>query len=421
MRLVSDGTHTLDYIVGAYYQNQELYSAQDSYLMGFKQWWDAAYCGFFAPCEAAVLNNNDFLYRHWEHFTDAALYGDLTWHITSAFSATGGVRYFDDVDSTHVYQTTGLYSSIFATSDTTGREAESKALFKGNLSWKFNDDDLWYATVAQGYRRGGSNGTPTIGRFAESPAWLTYQPDTDIDYETGVKGIWQGITFNFDIFYVDWENPQINTATTNWGFFAVQNAPKATTEGVEFQINGNLTDNLRYGLGYTYTNAVLGADAYSADGAYEINSKGAQLPGAPRHTVDGSLDYGIPLPNSANLFLHLDGYYQSPTQDTLFSKTVFINSVVDSTVPYVPGPYNGQPKFYDPLSGFSIWNASVSYEMNDWSAILWVKNVLDARGVSGVYTQAYMGTEPAQNFDGNDSKALTTLPRTVGLTVSYKF
>src|SRR5665213_1273447 len=423
LRLVSDGTHTLDYIVGAYYQNQELYSAQDSYLMGFQQWWDAAYCGFFAPCEAAVLNNNDFLYRHYEHFTDAALYGDLTWHITSAFSATGGMRYFSDVDSTHVYQTTGLYSSIFATSDTIGREANSKALFKGNVSWKFSEDDLWYATVAQGYRRGGSNGTPTIGRFAESPAWLTYQPDTDIDYETGVKGIWQGITFNADIFYVDWQNPQINTATTNWGFFAVQNAQKATTEGAEFQVSGNLTDHLRYGLGYTYTNAVLGANAYSADGAYEINRKGAQLPGAPRNTVDGSLDYGIPLPNSANLYLHLDGYYQSPTQDTLFSKNVFLNTVTDPNPPGppVPGPFDGQPKFYDPLSGFSLWNASVSYEMNDWSAIFWVKNILDARGVTGVYTQAYMGTEPSENFGGNDSKALTTLPRTVGLTVSYKF
>jgi outer membrane receptor protein involved in Fe transport len=403
VRLVSDGTHTLDYIVGAYYQNQELYSAQDSYLMGFQQWWDAAYCGFFAPCEAAVLNNNDFLYRHWEHFTDAALYGDLTWHITSAFSATGGIRYFDDVDSTHVYQTTGLYSSIFATSDTVGREATSKALFKGNLSWKFDDEDLWYATVAQGYRRGGSNGTPTVGRFAESPAWESYQPDTDIDYETGVKGVWHGITYNADIFYVDWKNPQINTSTTNWGFFAVQNGTKATTEGVETQINGNITDNLRYGLGYTYTNAVLGADLYAADGTYLINTKGAQLPGAPRNTVDGSLDYGIPLANSANIFLHLDGYYQSPTQDTIFREGLFSN------------------KYYYPMDGFSIWNLSATYAMDSWSAILWTKNLFDARGITGVYTQAYMGTSPAQNFYGNDSKELTALSRTIGITVNYKF
>jgi iron complex outermembrane recepter protein len=414
LRLVSDGTHTLDYIVGAYYENQELYSAQDSFLQGFQQWWDAAYCGFFAPCEAAVLNNNDFLYRHYEHYTDAALYGDLTWHITNTFQATGGVRYFDDVDTTHVFQTTGLYASIFSESDTVGRETASKALFKGNLSWKFADDELWYATVAQGYRRGGSNGTPTIGRFAESPAWETYQPDTDIDYETGVKGVWSGITFNADIFYVDWSNPQINTATTNWGFFAVQNGKKAITEGLELQANGSLTDNLKYGVGYTYTDSHLGADLEAADGTYEINSKGAQLPGAPRHTLNGSLDYGIPLPNSANIFLHLDGYYQSSTQDTMFSKNIFLNTIV-------PGAYLNQPKFYDHMNGFSLWNLNATYAMDNWSVDLWVKNVLDARGVTGVYTQAYMGTSPSQNFEGNDSKALTTLPRTVGLTASLKF
>lgn len=413
LRLVSDETHRVDYIVGAYYENQELYSAQDSFLMGFQQWWDAAYCGFFAPCEAAVLNNNDFLYRHYEHYTDAAVYGDLTWHVTDSLEATGGIRYFSDVDSTHVYQTTGLYASIFSTSDTVGRETASKALFKGNVSWKFGDDVLWYATVAQGYRRGGSNGTPTIGRFAESAAWQTYQPDTDIDYETGVKGMWKGITFNADIFYVDWSDPQINTATTNWGFFAVQNGKRATTEGLELQANGTLWDNLRYGVGYTYTQAQLAADLEAADGTYEINTKGAELPGAPRHTLNGALDYGIPLPNSANIFLHVDGYYQSSTQDTIFSQYIFPNVVTPA--------YFGQPKYYDHLSGFQIWNLNATYAMNNWQAILWTKNVFDARGVTGVYTQAYMGTAPAQNFDGNDSKALTTLPRTVGLTLQYKF
>jgi hypothetical protein len=32
-----------------------------------------------------------------------------------------------------------------------------------------------------------------------------------------------------------------------------------------------------------------------------------------------------------------------------------------------------------------------------------------------------MGTSPAQNFYGNDSKELTALSRTIGLTVNYKF
>jgi outer membrane receptor protein involved in Fe transport len=413
MRLVSNGTHTIDYIVGGYYQNQFLYSSQDSHLVGFKDWWDDAFCGFFAPCEAAVIDDQDYLYRHHEHYTDAAIYGDLTWHVTNDFQVTGGMRYFSDVDRTDVFQTTGLYASIRDSSESLGRTTTNRPIFKLNTSWKFDDSNLLYATVSQGYRRGGSNGTPTTGNFAESPAWLSYKPDTDVNYEVGLKGIWSGITYNADVFYVDWKNPQIDTATTNWGFFAVQNGTKATTQGVEAQISGNLLDNLRYALGYTFTDSELGADLVAADGTYVINKKGAQLPGAPRNTLNGSLDYGIPLANSSSIFLHTDGYYQSGTQDTIFSRNISLNTVT-------PG-YLGDPKFYAPMSGFQLWNVSATYEMGDWAAILWMKNVFDARGITGIYTQAYMGTAPAQNFDGNASKALNTLPRTIGLTVNYKF
>lgn len=413
VRLVSQGNNTIDYTVGAYYQSQQLYSAQDSFLRGFKQWWDTAYCFGFGPCEAAVVNDNDYIYRHHEHYTDLAFYGDLTWHVTDAWQITGGVRYFSDVDRAHVYQQTALYAAAQDSSDSRGRSAKNKPIFKLNTSWKFDDDNLLYATVAQGYRRGGSNGTPTTGYFAESPAWLSYRPDTDVDYEVGLKGIWNGITYNADIFYVDWKNPQIDTATTYWGFFAVQNGKKARTQGFELQLAGNLTDNLRYGLGYTYTDAELAAPLVAADGTYVINKKGAQLPGAPKSTLNGSLDYGIPLDNAANIFLHVDGYYQSKTQDTIFADNISLNTV---TLAYL-----GQPKFYYPIKGFALFNASATYAMDNWSAILWVKNVFDGKGITGVYTEAYMGTSPAQNYYGNGSKALTALPRTVGLTVNYKF
>ena len=413
VRLVSEGDNKVDYTIGGYYQNQQLYSAQDSFLRGFKQWWDTAYCLGFGLCQAAVVDDNDYVYRHHERYTDLAFYGDLTWHVTPSWQITGGVRYFSDRDTTHVYQQTALYTAFRDSSDSRGKTSTNKPIFKLNTSWKIDEDSLLYATVAQGYRRGGSNGTPTTGFFAESPAWLSYRPDTDVDYEVGLKGVWHGITYNADVFYVDWKNPQIDTATTNWGFFAVQNGKKARTEGIELQFSGNLTDNLRYGLGYTYTSSELASDLVAADGAYLINKKGAQLPGAPRNTLNGSLDYGIPLENSANIFLHMDGYYQSKTQDTIFANNIFLNSVTPA--------YLGQPKFYYPIKGFSLFNASATYAMDNWSAILWVKNVFDGKGVTGVYTEAYMGTAPAQNYYGNASKALTALPRTIGLTVNYKF
>jgi outer membrane receptor protein involved in Fe transport len=73
------------------------------------------------------------------------------------------------------------------------------------------------------------------------------------------------------------------------------------------------------------------------------------------------------------------------------------------------------------MGGFWIWNANASYRMQSWDTTLWMKNIGNVAGITGAYTPAYMGGSPQQNFFGNSSKALTTLPRTIGLTVSYKF
>ena len=410
LRLVSTAGGAFDYVVGAYYQNQSQFASQDSYLRGFQQWWDAAFPAF----ASAVISDQDYLYRQHEHYREAALYGELTFHATDTLQFTGGARLFSDKDSVNVHQNTALYASFFDSSDSGGKSGVTRGIFKGNASWHFAPKNQLYGTIAQGYRRGGSNGIPTTGHFAEDPSWLSYSPDTDIDYEVGVKGRAHGISYNADVFYVDWNNPQINTATTNWGFFAVQNVKKATTKGIEMQIAGNLTERLSYAFGYTYTDARLGADAVSADGVYVINTKGARLPGAPAQQFNVSADYRIPFANSA-VTLHTDGYYQSSTEDTMFSSKTLLN-----TLPQ-PNPYSGEPKFYYPMPGFWIWNASVVYSQAPWNAILWVKNVGNSAGVSGVYTPAYMGTSPQQNYDGNASKALIALPRTVGLTVDYKF
>jgi outer membrane receptor protein involved in Fe transport len=411
LRLVSTAGTTLDWVVGAYYQNQSLSSTQDSYLRGFKQWWDAALPAY----ASAVISDQDYLYRQDEHFRDAALYGELTYHVTPNLQVTGGVRYFDDRSVVNVHQETGLYASFFDLSDSTGVFSESKAIFKGNMSWRFAPNNQLYATISQGYRRGGSNGTPTTGNFAESPDWTTYRADTDVDYEFGMKGgAAGGLTYNADVFFIDWKNPQINSATSNWGFFAVQNGTKAQSKGIELQLNGVLGTAFHYGLGYTYTDAHLTADAIAADGSYTINSRGAQLPGVPKNAFNLSGSY-VAHVAGGTLTFRADGYSQSETQDTLYSAAIFHNHAP------APNDYTGQPKYYYPMKGFWLWNASTTYATGTWDATLWIKNIANERGVTGVYTPAYMGTAPNQNYFGNGSKALITLPRTIGLTITYRF
>src|SRR3546814_8799365 len=111
------------------------------------------------------------------------------------------------------------------------------------------------------------NGTPTTGNFAEDPAWTTYKSDTVRNHELGIKGRAGRISYNANVFYVDWDDPQVNTSTTFWGFFAVQNANKASTRGVELELAGSAGEGFTYSLGYTYTDAQLEADAVAVDGA----------------------------------------------------------------------------------------------------------------------------------------------------------
>ena len=393
-RLVSKEGGPLDYVLGLYYQDQKRFATQDSYLRGFKRWWDAAYPG----AKGAVIGDSDFHYRQDEKPKETALYGELTWHATDTVQFTGGVRAFRDESKTRLEQITGLYSSIVDGSHSQADEDDSRALFKGNVSWSFAPDNQFYATVSEGYRRGGTNGIPTTGYFAESPKWQVYKADTVTNYEAGVKGRVGSFTYNADVFYVDWNDPQINSATTNWGFFAVQNAKSARSQGIELELSGRVGTGFQYSLGYTYTDARLTADAVSADGVSKYGYDGMRLPGAPQNRFNASGSYTWQL-GRGWLTLRGDAYYQSSAENAL----------------------SLSQKFRYTLDGFGMINLSATYGIDAWDATLWLKNVTNSDGITGVYTQKYMGTSPAQNYFGNGSKALTALPRTVGVTVSYHF
>lgn len=395
IRLVSKGGGALDYVVGGFFQNQHLQSSQDSYLRGFKRWFDAA----FPAAVGAVQSDQDFLYRRDEHFHDRALFGELTWHVTDRLAVTGGVRYFNNESRNATLIDVPVFTSLSSPTNARFTVKDDGTFFKGNLSYRIDPNNLAYVTVSQGYRRGGSNAVPTIGRYAEDPSWQSYKPDTLVNYEAGVKGRLGGLTYNLDAFYIDWKDIQLNTATPNWGFYVVQNGGKARSLGAEFQLEGR-SGPLRYGFGYTYTDAKLLRDFFSPDPSHVlIASNGNRLPGSARHTLTGNASYTLPLGGGTTLTFRGDGYYQSSTQ----------NAVSNST------------KYNVRLPGFSIWNAGATIAFGRVSLTAFVKNIFDADGVTGRYTEAYMGTAPAVGYYGNGSKDLISLPRTIGLSGEIRF
>jgi outer membrane receptor protein involved in Fe transport len=394
IRLVSQKGSSFDYIVGAYLQNQTLDASQMSYLVGLKSWAD------LAMPHSGVTSDNDFLFQRTQEFKERAFFGELTWHLAPTLRLTGGMRAFKTDFNNDSVLGSGVIAPANAPIRTINAQKDSGNLFKGNLSWDLAPQQMLYATVSQGYRRAGANAVPLTGTFAESPAWQTFNPDTNTNSEIGIKGVEGNFRYNLSLFDIRWKNIQIDTTTPVWGFYVAQNGGKASSKGLELELSGRLTTDLRFGLNYAFVNAKLSEDVLRADRPSVVSAvAGTVLPGTAKHTVSANLDHVTPLSNDWYWTNRISAYHQSATQ----------NSISQS------------PREKATWSGFSQFGISSTLAADKWSATFFVKNLTNSEGVTGGFLESAMGTAPAQNYYGNGSKVLISQPRTIGLSASYTF
>ena len=233
-RLVSNPRpgQKFDYVIGVFFEDEHRAGMSQNITPGFAEVYNSspgAVPGF-------VAGDQTFFYHRAEHFQEIAGFGELTWHVTDRLDLTGGVRFFHDNDSANALIGGGSLTrnNLFAGNDT--QLIQNKPLGKGNISYHLDQTDLVYATVAEGYRRGGSNAIPVTGPQREDPSYLNYGPDTTVDYEIGIKGDHFGINYSIDGYYIDWTNVQVNVATPTFGYYAVVNAKSAVSKGMEAEL-----------------------------------------------------------------------------------------------------------------------------------------------------------------------------------------
>ncbi len=396
LRLASKTGGAFDYVAGMFYEDQDLASVANNYVLGFKRWYQAR----FPTTAGAVTTDNDFNYSRQQNYTEKAVYGELTWHPSGAVKVTGGLRYYDYRFKNDSILGLPAYTGLFPSTTQNFNNSDSGVLGKLNASWEFAGKQLLYATVSQGYRRGGANAVPTTGPFAENPAYRFYDSDSIINYEIGVKGVAANFTYSAAVFFDDWKDVQINIGTPVGGFFAAQNGGKAKTQGLEAEIDANPTDSLHLSIAYTYVKAELRNNVARLDNPTRLLAlSGAPLPGTAQNTLSASAGYTNQLSNGMRWVTRVNGYYQSSTQ----------NSVELS------------PRFNTRIDGFQIWGLSTSLGTDKWTATLYAKNLFAERGVTGAFTEVYAGTLPSVGFNGNNSRQFLSLPRTLGLTIDYRF
>jgi outer membrane receptor protein involved in Fe transport len=403
----SDGS-AIDWIAGAYYMDMDREVNNFSYLLGLDEYSQAC-AALGATCLAdgqwwvgLPLQEIDFWYIRQEEFTDLALYGEITWHASDSWHFTVGARWFDNELKNNTAIDFPLVEGTTVPFVPYPSQQEDDVQFKLNVAWDVNENTMAYGTISEGFRRGGSNAIPDTGFFAETnpTSVQSYKADTVTNYEIGVKGSTARMRYSADVYYVDWQDPQLNTATADWAFFMAQNGESAATSGLELEAQFLLTDNLDLQFGYGYVKAELTADLIQPQYGSLIATDGHRLPGTSEHTASGALTHNALFNNGWELTSRLSGYYQSDS----------INSVADNTL-------------QDTFDSFSIWNVSATLGNQNWAATLYVKNLGDEQGITGNYPATYMSTDTGifENYYGNNQRQYLATPRTIGVVLRYDF
>ncbi|HEY0104697.1 MAG TPA: TonB-dependent receptor, partial [Rhizomicrobium sp.] len=223
VRLVSNWDEPIDYVVGGYYADQSQRRTNFDLVPGLSAFDTTVLPGIGGPFGHNNATMPDVIYtlNQRTQFSDRALFGELTWHVTPALQVTGGARTFWQTVGTQFAQTLPYCGKPCSTNPADplgGASADSSTstqgtIYKANASYKLGEDLMAYATYAEGFRHGGANGISLVGIYASLPSYLTYKPDTSANYEAGLKGTVFGQTFTAAAFLIHWDNFQFDGST----------------------------------------------------------------------------------------------------------------------------------------------------------------------------------------------------------------
>ncbi len=246
---------------------------------------------------------------------ELAGYIEGVFKVTSKLSLIGGVRVFEIKTSTDPELRDGIAlggPSVRPAAST----KESGYTPKVSVQYKASDNAQVYASASQGFRAGGVNGPipstfgcdeqlAAIGRSRDDVS--DYESDTVWSYEIGAKGSLPGggLTASVAGYRIDWSDIQQNV-TLACGFGFRTNAGKARAEGFEVEITARPMPGLSLGGGIGYTDATFRETI-----AGTKFQPGDRVPGIPKYTLNGFIDYVTPVAGEVEGFFHGDVKYVS--------------------------------------------------------------------------------------------------------------
>lgn len=397
IRLASNSEGDLEWILGAYYTNENIWSLSQEFTPGYPE-----FIGLNRP------DDLEYYEEQWEDNEETAFFGELTYHITDAWQITAGARKFDLQQDTKTCLAFPIYDNVAGTdipvSCSVGGGENKDSFFKLNTSYDIDEDKMVYFTWAEGFRRGGANGVPVGGQVDIPSSFLSYAPDTVTNWEIGAKTAWldNRVRVNGSLFYIEWEGVQLGTTTPVGSIPVTVNGDDARSQGVELEVQAMATENLALTFSAAYTDAELAEDTVSTP---EVDGhKGDDLPGVPRTTFFLGMDYTWGLENGYDLIAHADASYKGSIESRLNS---------NQTNQLDPSLGDSVNQDNESLDSYTLANMSLTLQADQWNTRLFIDNVLDE--------YAYTGVRGARKYGDQGAFYYLTRPRTVGVAFSYDF
>ncbi|MBT2186059.1 TonB-dependent receptor domain-containing protein [Sphingobium nicotianae] len=285
-------------------------------------------------------NDIAFIRSRNSRFTDKAVFTEITYKVTPAWQVTGGIRFFQQRYNAVSDTALPFYDNFERNIDS---QKANDRVVKLNTSYDFSRDLKFYATYAEGFRRGGSTGVTLIGNFASLPQFGVYRPDIAKNYEAGFKGALfdRRVNFTLAAYWINLKDFQF-LARSPSGSSIVLNGDEARSRGIEFDSQIRVTRKFDVSIAYNYTDAMVSKQVVYVDlepGGLISGRKrtttfpaGARLPGTPKHIITVGADYAVDLPNSATLRLHGDAVYKTSAPSTLLSSGIGTTEIPSSFI-----------------------------------------------------------------------------------------
>jgi len=446
LRLVSTHGGPINWIVGAFYNKLESIGSSSEFTPNYVPYVNAPPLGFGLTDRPDALEYFSTGRNQLEEF---AVFGEVGYELFDGFTVTVGGRYYNyDLQAASTVDfplfeppsyTPLLLSQIEELAfDPDLAQSDDGFLFKANVSWDVTDDMLLYATVSEGYRIGGVNGVAecdayvpgsTQGACALAPGQQydagngqvgtsnrderQFTPDQTRNYEIGMKSTLADGTLllNAALYYIDWIDPQLGSATVNANIPITVNGEGAESKGVELSADWRPTNRINLRANFSYIDSQLTAPVpdlvrtISPPGfgsAFEDGIEGDRLPGSPETQFSLFGAYSLPLASGDNLRFNASYSWQGDIETR------------------AGGRGNGLT-----LGSYGVANAAISYEADRFIATLFADNLFDTFAETGAIGTS-LSNQEVFDFEGDPVyvRGFSTHilpPRQIGVRLKFMF